>query len=110
MDGEGETRVASSGEGASLLGVGLYTASEAERLIKVPAQRIRRWLLGYKFRHDGQTCWSDPLWQPQLSRLGRGVDLGFRDLVELKFVDAFQNAGVSLRHPACPRDRSRPCR
>lgn len=81
---------------ASLLGLGLYTAAEAERLIGVPARRIRRWLLGYTFHHGDRSRPSDPLWQPQLPRLGREVELGFRDLLELKFVDAFVKAGVSL--------------
>ena len=87
---------ASAEPGASLLGIGLYTAAEAERLIRVPAHRIRRWLLGYTYRQGGQSRSSDPLWMPQLPRLGPEVELGFRDLLELKFVDAFQKAGVSL--------------
>jgi len=82
---------------ASLIGIGLYTAGEAERLVKVPAQRIRRWLLGYAYRQDGESRRAEPLWRPQLPRIGREVELGFRDLVELKFVDAFANAGFSLQ-------------
>jgi hypothetical protein len=81
---------------ASLIGIGLYTAGEAEKLVKIPARRIRRWLLGYTYRHDGQDRRAEPLWRPQLPRIGREVGLGFRDLVELKFVDAFAKAGVSL--------------
>jgi uncharacterized protein (DUF433 family) len=81
---------------ASLIGIGLYTAGEAEKLVKIPAQRIRRWLLGYTYRQDGEGRRAEPLWRPQLPRIGREVELGFRDLVELKFVDAFAKAGVSL--------------
>jgi uncharacterized protein (DUF433 family)/DNA-binding transcriptional MerR regulator len=87
----------SAEQGTLLLGVGLYTAAEAERLVGVPARRIRRWLLGYNISHDGQRRRADPLWQAQLPRLGREVELGFRDLIELKFVDAFLSAGVSLQ-------------
>ena len=87
----------SAEQGASLIGIGLYTAAEAEKLVKVPAHRIRRWLLGYTFAHNGENLRSEPLWQPQLARIGREVELGFRDLMELKFVDAFAKAGVSLQ-------------
>lgn len=88
--------VAAKADGPSLIGIGLYTASEAEKLIAVPATRIRRWLLGHAYRRDGQRQWSDPLWQPQVPRLGKDVELGFRDLLELRFVEAFLQAGLSL--------------
>lgn len=88
--------VAAKADGPELIGIGLYTASEAERLIAVPAARIRRWLLGHAYLRDGQRHWSDPLWQPQVPRLGKDVELGFRDLLELRFVDAFLQAGLSL--------------
>jgi uncharacterized protein (DUF433 family) len=80
-----------------LLGVGLYTAPEAAQLIGVPVQRVRRWLTGYAYRLKGEQAWSEPLWIPQIARSGQEVELGFRDLVELRFVASFVGAGVSVQ-------------
>jgi uncharacterized protein (DUF433 family)/DNA-binding transcriptional MerR regulator len=89
--------VAARADGPELIGIGLYTAPEAGKLIGVPVARIRRWLLGYAYHRDGERHWSSPLWQPQVPRLGKEVELGFRDLLELRFVDAFTKTGLSLR-------------
>lgn len=80
----------------AMLGIGLYTATEAAKLTGVPAARIRRWLGGYDFRHGNDNRHSEALWTPQIPRLGREVELGFRDLIELRLVDAFEKAGLSL--------------
>ena len=75
-----------------LLGVGLYTTAEASRLAHIPARRISRWLLGYKHT-NGE---SPPLWTPGLPRVGGNLEISFLDLMELRFVQAFLEAGVSL--------------
>jgi len=79
-----------------LIGVGLYTAAEASGLTGIPLLRIRRWLTGYARGPNGAQGWSDPLWTPQLPRTGKDVALGFRDLMELKFVASFIAAGITL--------------
>jgi uncharacterized protein (DUF433 family) len=79
-----------------LLGVGLYTAAEASSLTGIPSLRIRRWLTGYAHGPSDAQSWSDPLWTPQLPRTGKDVALGFRDLMELRFVASFVAAGISL--------------
>lgn len=78
------------------LGIGYYSAADAEHLIGVPARRIRRWLLGYRFTSRAEPHFSPPLWRPQLPSVGTHLELGFRDLMELRFVDAFTKAGLSL--------------
>ncbi len=80
----------------TLLGVGLYTAAEASGLTGIPSLRIRRWLTGYAHGPNDAQGWSDPLWTPQLPRVGTDVALGFRDLMQLKFVASFTAAGISL--------------
>jgi uncharacterized protein (DUF433 family) len=70
-------------EGESWLGIGLYTASEASRLLQLPAARVRRWLGGY----SGAKGNYPPLWNPQLSRLDDQLGLGFLDLMQLRIVD-----------------------
>jgi uncharacterized protein (DUF433 family) len=74
-----------------LVGIGLYTPAEAERLIRVPAQKIARWLRGHKIGNK----WYEPLWKPQIDIEDEGVFLGFRDLIEIRVAHAFMDYGVS---------------
>jgi uncharacterized protein (DUF433 family) len=78
------------------LGVGYYTASEVGRLLHTPARNINRWLGGYEFKDRGRIVEMPPLWKPQLPRSEKHLELGFRDLIELRFVKAFLDAGVGL--------------
>ncbi len=78
------------------LGVGFYTAPEAARLLGMPVLNVNRWLKGYAFRKDGNENRMPPLWQPQLATITDHLEIGFRDLVELRFVKAFVDAGVGL--------------
>jgi len=38
----------------------------------------------------------DPLWEPQLPKTNGHIELGFRDLIELRFVQAFIEVGLNL--------------
>jgi hypothetical protein len=79
------------------LDVGYYTVPEAARLLRARAKNIARWLGGYSYRNrEGVAIEAPPLWRPQLPRLGPQLELGFRDLIELRFVIAFVEQGVSL--------------
>lgn len=84
-------------EDAVPLGVGYYTAPEAARLLKIPVLNIRRWLGGYTYSHNGQVLHSAPLWTPELPANENKIELGFRDLVELRFVDGFLKKGLGLK-------------
>ena len=82
-------------------GTGIYTLPEAARLIDVPARKIRRWLYGYSYLkksgEDKVQAFSDPLWQPQLSKVEYEAEvIGFNDLLEVRFVAAFVEHGVPL--------------
>ncbi|MCR9219228.1 MAG: helix-turn-helix domain-containing protein [Alphaproteobacteria bacterium] len=79
-----------------LLGIGLYTVSEASRLCGVRAQSIRRWIGGYRYRNRGEIIFAEPLWTPQVKRHEERLILGFRDLAELRVVDALLKQGLSL--------------
>ena len=83
------------------LGTGLYAVAEAARLSGVSPSRIRRWIKGYgwargkdKERHQHH---SPPVWRPDVAPIEGAQALSFRDLVELRFVDAFLRAGVSWK-------------
>jgi len=82
-------------------GTGIYTLPEAARLIRVPAQKMHRWLYGYtharKARGETSRGHSEPLWTPQLSKEDFDSEvIGFRDLLEVRFVAAFVDHGVPL--------------
>jgi hypothetical protein len=79
------------------LGIGYYTAAEAARLLKTSPRNVNRWLGGYSYKDsDGETVQAAPLWRPQLPKLGDQLEIGFRDLIELRFVLAFLKRSVGL--------------
>lgn len=73
--------------------VGIYTVPEAAKLTGVSKERIRRWLRGYRsiLRKRSYSA----LWKPQLPEIDHKIALGFLDLIEVKFVGAFLDRGVS---------------
>lgn len=80
-----------------LVGVGLYSISEAARLTGVPAQSIRRWLFGYRYRLDGESRQVAPVWHGQIPATDDALALGFMDMMEARFVHAFRQFGVGLQ-------------
>lgn len=82
---------------SNLLNAGLYTVPEAARLTRVSVGKIRRWLKGYNFKSGERVRHSEAVWQGELDPIENKLALSFRDLLELRFVDAFIRAGVSWR-------------
>lgn len=78
-----------------IIGVGIYSVPEAAKLTGVSAARIRRWLKGYSFKLKDEAHPMPPVWQAQLPPIDGELALGFLDLVEVRFVDAFLKRGVS---------------
>jgi hypothetical protein len=76
---------------SGLIGIGLYTPSEASRLLDVPAAKIARWLKG----HEIGVHQYDRLWHPQVDLNDGHLYLGFRDLMEVRVASAFINRGLS---------------
>ena len=90
-----------------VLGRGVYGAADALRLINfrrrpdaptrsISRQTIARWLRGYSYSRDGEVRHSDPLWHPDYANEDETIELSFRDLIELRFVKAFRDVGLSL--------------
>ncbi len=77
------------------LDTGIYSVAEAARLSGVSAGRIRRWLKGYRFKSNKKHYSAPPLWCGQLEPIDHKLALGFLDLIEVRFVDAFLKAGVT---------------
>jgi hypothetical protein len=90
------------------LGIGYYTVPEAARLLKAESRSIKRWLGGYIHRSEsGKEVKIPPLWTPELPAFDDHVELGFRDLIELRFVKAFVRAGLGAIRNCL--DRARGC-
>jgi uncharacterized protein (DUF433 family)/DNA-binding transcriptional MerR regulator len=83
-------------EAQPIIGVGVYSVPEASRLTGIPPARIRRWLRGYEFNNRGTHRRSAPVWRAQLAPVDETMALGFLDLMEIRFVDGFLKAGLSL--------------
>jgi uncharacterized protein (DUF433 family) len=79
------------------VGVGVYTLPEAAHLIQTNTIRVRRWLEGYRFPTKAGTGESPPLFKPQLPQIAGHPAIGFLDLVELLFIKAFRDYGVTLQ-------------
>ena len=85
----------------SEFGIGIYSLTEAARLIQFDRRTINRWLFGYDHAHQTEVglkqSHSDPLWHPQYASLHlKEKIVGFRDLLELRIVREFVNHGVPL--------------
>lgn len=93
MDDSGFTNPMSS----SYLGAGIYTVPEASRLTRVSSARIRRWLKGYDFKSRRQRHHSNPVWTGQFAAIEDKLAVGFKDLMEIRFVNAFLEQGVSWK-------------
>lgn len=83
-------------------GTGIYSVPEASRLISVTTREIRRWLFGYHYRKTPGDAESrvdiSPLWEHELAHENFEEDvIGFRDLVELRFIREFIQHGVPLK-------------
>ena len=93
-------------DGSGVLGRGVYGAGDALRLLNfhptmpsraISRQTVTRWLRGYDFNVKGEPHHSGPLWTPDYANDDELVELSFRDLIELRFVKAFRDAGVGLQ-------------
>ena len=81
----------------NLTGLGIYSVPDATRLTAVSAQRIRRWLRGYSFLSSGRSLQSPPVWQGQIEPIEGQTAVGFLDLIEIQYVEAFLAKGVSWK-------------
>lgn len=103
---------------SQLLGKGIYTVPDAARLSRVTQRRIRYWLKGIPSEEAPETT-DRRLWRGELCPIDDKLALGFLDLQEVRFIDAFLKAGVSwhllrkahgiarrrydIEHPLCTR-------
>ena len=76
------------------IGRGAYTLKEAFKLTRVPVRRIRRWTRGYEFELSrGREGYSPPI----IETIDGSPALDFGALIEIRFINAFRESGVSWR-------------
>lgn len=79
------------------LGRGIYSVPDAARLVRLPATQVRRWFQGYTYRVRGAARRSAPVVRPTFPQRSGEIALSFADLIEIRFIHAFRDQGVSLR-------------
>lgn len=90
------------GMSVPLIGLGLYSASEAARIAtyatnaKLASDTVRRWVKGYSFRRGDKRNFSDRIISPLIA-LDDAYVLSFTELVELLYIAAFKLEGLSMR-------------
>src|SRR5690606_6977430 len=87
-------------------GIGMYSLADASRLTGISSRELDRWLFGYAYStvRGGERIrhYSAPLWKTQIDPLAFDEKLiGFHDLLEVRFVKAFVQHGISLRVVRC---------
>jgi uncharacterized protein (DUF433 family)/DNA-binding transcriptional MerR regulator len=90
---------------ADALSRGAYGASEGLKLLNfsragahaksVSRNTVARWLRGYSFGEEGEGR-SEPLWRHDYQNDDNLIEFSFRDLIELRVVKAFRDAGLAL--------------
>lgn len=91
----------------SQIGHGVYTLAEAERLVRVPRNRIRRWTHGYTYRTNGHEQHSPPLIGAETARFTDVPAINFSDLIEVRFLNAFRKHGVGWKAIRIAADRAK---
>lgn len=79
-----------------MLGIGAYAVPEAARLIGASSASVRRWVLGYQRKTADTVTAYPPVW-PLQHEVDEAPVLGFRDLIESRFVNALRKAGISMQ-------------
>lgn len=64
--------------------------------MRTSPRNVNRWLGGYTYRQSGNEREMPPLWTSQLAQVEEHLEIGFRDLIELRFVKAFLDAGAGM--------------
>lgn len=80
-----------------VIGRGVYTLADTQRLTGVPRDTVRRWTRGYTYRYRGKERHSPPIIATRTPRLAGVPTLDFADLLEVRFLEAFRAYGVSAR-------------
>jgi len=92
-----DQHIANAAEADSLFGLGVYTAPEAARLLKVRSRAVRRWVSGYRYGRRDRQKQAPPLFERDWQEFKDDLYLSFRDLMELRVVAALIRNGIGLQ-------------
>ncbi len=84
-----------------MLETGLYSVSEAARLLETSQQRVRGWIAGYPNTRG------EPIIHNQVGVQGKRLVMGFLNLMEARFISYFARKGVSVNHIRAIVDEAR---
>lgn len=90
----------------ALLGIGLYTMTEAARLLRVDPRTLQWWAEGYSPVSQAGRRASEPVIQRDLVALEGEPLLTFTDLLELHMVALFRRENVSLQTIRAAADKA----
>jgi uncharacterized protein (DUF433 family) len=79
------------------LGKGVYSLPFAAKLLSLTPAQIKRYVSGYSYGYQGTDRKMNAIFNRDLTRIDGRIFLSFLDLIELKFIAAFRQHGVSTR-------------
>lgn len=84
----------------TMLGLGIYFPQEGARILRVPAQSLKRWARGYTYwMPDRRTRHaSGPVTRSDIPVMRGQQALSFLELMELRVVAKLRKKGISLQH------------
>ena len=80
-----------------IVGKGIYSTRDARRLTGIPSVSMRRWLFGYDYHRKAMRHHIDPVIDADYTGDNDFFNLSFLDLIQIRFVNAFRQLGVSLQ-------------
>ena len=80
-----------------IIGHGAYSLAEAERLVNVPRQRIKRWAQGYTYSYKGEQRETPPIIAVHSQPNDGSLILDFSDLLEVRFLNVFRRNGIGFK-------------
>jgi uncharacterized protein (DUF433 family) len=81
----------------SLVGLGVYSVAEAAQLTGASPAAVRRWMFGYHYRYKDAERSQPAVWKADIDPVGGQITLSFLDLMEVRFIRAFRQHGVSWK-------------
>lgn len=75
----------------TLLSTGIYSITQAARLLSIRPDRVRGWVSGY------HKMVARPIIESEIAPIDHHIALSFVNLIEIRFIAAFSKYGVSVR-------------
>lgn len=90
---------------SNYLGIGIYTYSDASRILRISTQKLHKWADGYRYSYKGTIRNKPPLFGRTYPELAEQHFLTFTDLVQLYLVNKFRQERISMQVIRSTADR-----